>query len=504
MVKRMYVILFFVGLLWVVCGAWSTFWPAASLTATKRLLCKLRLMSEKRFTVQLTKRKLIIECVLGWFFLVLGIAVLFITSAPVWSAVFSKDLRITDEQRVVENSDELIALAKACPAEVGFYGKNLSTGETIEYRPDQQACLASIVKIFVLLEVMRQVDEGELALSESIAIPGKDQKETYTISEAIDKMIGQSDNAATAALAARVGYDRVNALPKELGIAGLSEQILPEPGILEKVLDKRVFGDRVLSATDILPQHGNARGIVKYFELLDEGKLINKKVSREVLKVFNRNPKPFAPIRPVDMYSGGKGGSIIWERLIRPQYNMVGWGLYLHGRSGSAAFCVWFEWFPRDMTDGSRQEWMNAISNGIVKVLLGGIESRVAAGDVPGFVTSVAVVEHQSSMDAWQKLVESRNSEAFVEFVESARISRTASLGTQVAPMVVCQDTTARSHFTWRWRGPDQVYGGSEFEFGRGSIWGWLPVVKLDKEGIWRFEIGCDGNKIFDQQVTVE
>ena len=128
---------------------------------------------------------------------------------------------------------------------MGFFGKNFTTGKTVEYRPDQPACLASIVKIFVLLEVMRQADQGTLDLSESITIQRKESEESCTISAAIDKMIGISDNDATEALANRVGYDRVNALPQELGIDGLSHNILPKPGILPKVLDKRIFSLRL-------------------------------------------------------------------------------------------------------------------------------------------------------------------------------------------------------------------------------------------------------------------
>ncbi|MHC4622370.1 MAG: serine hydrolase, partial [Planctomycetota bacterium] len=158
------------------------------------------------------------------------------------------DVERHPELRTADTQEELLALVKQCPAQVGFFGKNLKTGATVEYRPDQPACLASIVKIFVLLEVMRQADEELLDLSESITISREDTKETCTITEALDKMIGISDNEATTALAKRAGWDRVNALPAELGITGLSDKILPEPGILGKVLDKRVYGKARLCA----------------------------------------------------------------------------------------------------------------------------------------------------------------------------------------------------------------------------------------------------------------
>lgn len=282
------------------------------------------------------------------------------------------DVERYPELQAVKTREQLVALVKQCPAEVGFFGRNLKTGETVEHRPDQPACLASIVKIFVLLEVMRQANDQALELSESITIRREDEKETFTISEALDKMIGVSDNEATSALAARVGWDSVNALPSKLGITGLSEKILPEPGILGNVLDKRVYGKtRLCSLDNLLPQHGTARGIVQYFELLNSGKLINESISKRVLDVFDNNPKNFAPgATPIDFKSGGKGGSCAWVRPGRPLYNMVGWGLFIRNEENALAFCLWCEWFPEQMSEELTRKWCVTISDSIVNILL--------------------------------------------------------------------------------------------------------------------------------------
>ncbi|MHC4176575.1 MAG: serine hydrolase [Planctomycetota bacterium] len=275
-----------------------------------------------------------------------------------------------DELKIITTPERLNALAEACPAEVGFYGKNLVTGKTVAYRPDQPACLASIVKIFVLLEVICQADQGKLDLSKSIVIKREGEQEKCTISAAIDKMIGISDNEATGALATLVGYDRVNALPQKLGIKGLSDQILPEPG-LDNVLDKRVFGKKILPESALLPQHGTARGIVRYFELLHENKLISENVSRQVLEVFDRNPKCFAPrATPNDCKSGGKGGSLVWIRPFFTPYNMVGWAILIRNQRVALAYCLWYEWFPNDMSDEDQWRWASGLSDCIVNVLL--------------------------------------------------------------------------------------------------------------------------------------
>ncbi len=276
-----------------------------------------------------------------------------------------------DALKTITTVERLAALARACPAEVGFYGKNFTTGRTVEHRPDQPACLASIVKIFVLLEVMCRVEEGSIVLSAPITIERKEGNETCTVSEALDKMIGISDNEATTALAELVGYDEINALPKELGIAGLSDQILPRPGVLDRILDKRVYGLRVPQKSDLLPQHGTARGIVRYFELLHRNQLVSKKVSQRVLAVFDRNPKYFAPrATPADFSSGGKGGGITWVRPFRPQYNMGGWGILIRSEDAALGFCLWCEWFPASMSQEEQWQWLTGLSDCIVNILL--------------------------------------------------------------------------------------------------------------------------------------
>ncbi len=276
-----------------------------------------------------------------------------------------------DALGVIETAEELVTLAKKCPAEVGFYGINFTSGKTIEYRSEQPACMASIVKIFVLLEVMRQAEKDGLDLAEQIVIERGAQRETCSISEAVDKMIGVSDNEATGALARKVGYARVNALAKELTIEGISTEILPKPGGIDSVLDKRVYNLHIVPKNELLPQHGTAKGIVQYFELLHKKELISEPISERVLEAMERNPKYFAPgATPWECRSVGKGGSLSWKRPFRPEYNMAGWGLYIYDESEAIAFCLWFEWFPEGMAEGQRSEWASGISDCIVGLLL--------------------------------------------------------------------------------------------------------------------------------------
>jgi len=277
-----------------------------------------------------------------------------------------------DAWQTIRTREQLIALAKACPAEVGFFGKSFATGQTVEYRADQPFCLASIVKLFVLAEVMRQAETGRLDLSEWVTVGSGDEAETMRIDPALDAMIGRSDNEATGALAARVGYEQVNALPGQLGLQGLAAQVLPAPGVLDGVLDKRVFGRRVLDASELLPQHGTARGLVGFFELLAQERVVDARVSRRVLEVLERNPMSVAGRAvPIECMSVGKGGSVGWYRPFRPPYEMIGWAIMIYGpdQRPSMAFCVLCEWFPKGMSEAERPQWLHTLSDCIVNVL---------------------------------------------------------------------------------------------------------------------------------------
>ena len=168
-----------------------------------------------------------------------------------------------------------------------------------------------------------------------------------------------------------VGYDSINALPKELGITGLSDQILPPPGVLDQVLDKRVLQIKMLPEGEFLPQHGTAKGMVQYLELLHQKKLLNEKISKRVLEVFDRNPKYFAPRgTPPGFLSGGKGGSLLWMRPPHPHYNMLGWGILVRNENQAIGFCIWCEWFPENMTQEQQWQWCSGLSDCIVNILL--------------------------------------------------------------------------------------------------------------------------------------
>ena len=277
---------------------------------------------------------------------------------------------LSDPLYVIENKSDLLEITKKCPSEIGYYGVNLVTGKTIEYNSDQPACMASIVKLFVLLELVRQEQDGGLDFSTKISIKGSEDKEC-TIDEAIDLMIGLSDNDATYALASLAGYDKINTLASQLEMDGVSDTIIPENEVLLKQLDRRVFKLHTFPKDMLLEQCATAKGMVKYFELLHENNLINEQISARVRELLKRNPKRFvSDATPFDYSSVGKGGSLIWKRPLRPQYNMTGFNLYIYNKSNAIAFCIWVEWFPEKMSEELRNEWLFGIANCLANLLI--------------------------------------------------------------------------------------------------------------------------------------
>lgn len=66
------------------------------------------------------------------------------------------------------NSEAIIAKLKAVPGNVGFYYKDLTTGETLGYNENEQFEAASVIKLPVYMVIMKLAHEGKLSLSEKL------------------------------------------------------------------------------------------------------------------------------------------------------------------------------------------------------------------------------------------------------------------------------------------------------------------------------------------------
>ena len=102
-----------------------------------------------------------------------------------------------------------------------FIIKSLGTGEAATYNPDQKIPSASLIKLPIMAETIRQVKEGKLRLQERLGVKAEDKVafsiltmlETgnqYSLQDLLTLMIVQSDNTAANILIHKVGMDNIN------------------------------------------------------------------------------------------------------------------------------------------------------------------------------------------------------------------------------------------------------------------------------------------------------
>ena len=135
-----------------------------------------------------------------------------------------------------ELRENILAGLRAMDGKVGFYFKNLVTGESFGYNEKEQFLSASIVKVPLLAAILLMRERGETSFDETITVradeklPGcgaiqhmtgdKDGSVTLDIATLYKLMIVISDTTATNALYKHYGNDKIIGLLKELGLKG--------------------------------------------------------------------------------------------------------------------------------------------------------------------------------------------------------------------------------------------------------------------------------------------
>jgi len=121
-------------------------------------------------------------------------------------------------------------LLQKAGGKVGFYAKNLNTGEVLRYRADMPLMAASVIKIPVMVECFAQMAEGKLDKNEIYRLREEDKLPscgalTYmhtglevTVEDLITLMIILSDNTATNILIEKVGIENINRRMRSLGL----------------------------------------------------------------------------------------------------------------------------------------------------------------------------------------------------------------------------------------------------------------------------------------------
>lgn len=124
---------------------------------------------------------------------------------------------------------DIVSRLEKLPGKIGFYYKNLATGEVITYQEDESFQAASVIKLYIMAEAVRQCREGILSRDDMISVDRESCVPscgalTYmhdglevSIQDLYTLMIILSDNSATNILIDILGEDAVNEGIRALG-----------------------------------------------------------------------------------------------------------------------------------------------------------------------------------------------------------------------------------------------------------------------------------------------
>lgn len=176
---------------------------------------------------------------------------------------------------------------------VWIYAKNLDTGKDYALRADEQVRTASTIKLPIMTEVFHQIAQGKVKWTDEIVLT-KEKKQggsgvlfefsddtKIDLKTAVNLMIVVSDNTATNLVIDKVGAENVNNFMDSLG--------------LKQTRSMRKIGGGGDSKAGLEPQNkifglgaSSPRDMVKLLEMLENGQVISKEASAEMLNILKR------------------------------------------------------------------------------------------------------------------------------------------------------------------------------------------------------------------------
>lgn len=124
-------------------------------------------------------------------------------------------------------------ILKEVPGKVGFYYRDLKTGKSISYNEDNQFIAASLIKVPILVETLKQIEEGKLEKNRIVSVADSDKVPScgalnymhtgleVTIQDLYTLMIILSDNTATNIMINILGMDNINKTMHDLGLTNI-------------------------------------------------------------------------------------------------------------------------------------------------------------------------------------------------------------------------------------------------------------------------------------------
>jgi beta-lactamase class A len=202
---------------------------------------------------------------------------------------------------------------------IGFYAKRLDDGFMLEHNKNEVFPAASVVKVPILLEALRQVQVGMLKLETRIPMPALEQVGGSgvlmafqpglepTLQDYLTMMIVVSDNTATnISLEAVGGRDAVNASLKKWGCSRTTVV-----GKLMLTEDRKNADQLAGKRAEVTPFE-----IVMLLEKLYNGELLNPDLTKLALEILEKQQytEILARYLPSGTRTATKSGQIIGVR----------------------------------------------------------------------------------------------------------------------------------------------------------------------------------------------
>ena len=179
------------------------------------------------------------------------------------------------------------------PGKAWIYAKNLDTGKDFCLRCDEQTRTASTIKLAVMAETFHQVAQGKLHWNDDIVLT-KESKQSGSgvlsefsdnihidLATALHLMIVVSDNTGTNLVADKVGADNVNDFMDSLGLTDIKFMRKIGGGGESKAYQdprNKLFG----------LGRSSPRQFVRLIEMMDNGQLVSKEASAEMINILKR------------------------------------------------------------------------------------------------------------------------------------------------------------------------------------------------------------------------
>ncbi len=179
--------------------------------------------------------------------------------------------------------NDIIRRLSQVRGKVGFYYKNLVSGDVISYNEDEPMLAASLIKLTVLGEVFRQLDCGKLKEDEIFitrecdkvpscgALNYMDEGLNLTLRDLYTLMIILSDNYATNILIDKCKIDNIN-------------DFIKANGLTNTVLKRKMFDS--IGASRGLENYTSAKDMGLLLEKIYNGELVSKDASFKMLETL--------------------------------------------------------------------------------------------------------------------------------------------------------------------------------------------------------------------------